>query len=124
VPAGQAVPCYLEGARTVLVTNPYFVLERVELSAKSTWELNAEHETWLLVVDGYAQIGLLNKFVGEATYLDAESVRIKVGAGGLTCLVAYLASEPDTKLLQARFPIHHFSQPSLHQGVRVATPIR
>ena len=56
----QSVPRRLTDARTLLVASPYFVLERIDLSPKSNWELHAEHETWLLVLEGHARVGPMN----------------------------------------------------------------
>src|SRR6266404_9012806 len=44
----------LSAARTLLVASRHFVLERLELSAGSSWALLAEPETWILVLDGHA----------------------------------------------------------------------
>ena len=51
-------PARLTIERTVLVTSRHFVLERIELPAGSGWALLAEPETWILVLDGHAAIGL------------------------------------------------------------------
>ena len=60
-PAGhQSTPKRLTDARTLLVASPYFVLERIDLSSGSSWELNAERETWFLVLEGDAQVGVMN----------------------------------------------------------------
>ncbi|CAO3425424.1 class I mannose-6-phosphate isomerase [Azospirillum doebereinerae] len=95
----QSAPKRLDGARTLLVASPYFVLERIDLPASTTWEFNAGQETWLLALAGQARVGPLTAFVGEAIYLDAETTSIKVGADGLTGLLAYVATEPDPNLL-------------------------
>jgi len=98
--ARQSVSRRLTDARTLLVASLHFVLERIDLPSQSNWELRAEHETWLLVLEGDAQVGLMNAFVGEAIYLDAENTSIKAGSHGLKGLVAYLATEPSRSLLQ------------------------
>jgi mannose-6-phosphate isomerase len=98
--ARQSVSRRLTDARTLLVASLHFVLERIDLPSQSNWELRAEHETWLLVLEGDARVGLMNAFVGEAIYLDAENTSIKAGSHGLKGLVAYLATEPSRSLLQ------------------------
>ncbi len=90
----QTIQRRLTDARTLLVANPYFVLERINLLSKSNWELHARHETWLLVLEGQARFGLMNAFAGEAMLLDAERTSIKVGADGLKGLLAYVPTEP------------------------------
>ncbi|TCR63475.1 mannose-6-phosphate isomerase [Bosea sp. BK604] len=92
----------LTNARALLAVSPYFVLERFELPPQSNWDLRAEHETWLLVIEGDARIGLMNAFVGEAIFLDDEHARIRAGRQGLKALVAYLATEPSHNLLHQR----------------------
>ena len=57
----QSVPRRLTGARTALVASPHFVLERIELPSNSNWELDADRETWLLVLEGHAQVGLMKR---------------------------------------------------------------
>ncbi len=90
----QSIQRRLTDTRTLLVASPLFVLERIDLLSKSNWELHAEHETWLFVLEGHAQIGLMNAFAGEAMFLDAERASVKVGVGGLKGLLAYVAAEP------------------------------
>ena len=102
-PAGrQTAATRLSDARTVLVTSPHFVLERIDLPPRSTWDLHAQRETWVLVLDGRAKIGLMNAFVGEAVFLDAEQAGIEAGPEGLKGLVAYPGPEPDPSLLRRR----------------------
>jgi mannose-6-phosphate isomerase len=112
---GQAVPALLTDARTLLVASEHFVLERIDLASQSNWHLHAEHETWLLVLEGRARIGQLNTFAGEAIYLEKERARIAVGRNGLSCLVAYLALEPNPGLSRER------EQPSTN---RQCTPVQ
>jgi mannose-6-phosphate isomerase len=92
-------PRKLTGVRTLLVTCPYFVLERIDLPAQSNWELDAAGETWLLVLEGEARVGPASPSVGEAFYLAADRVGIEAGAAGSSFLVAYAASEPRSDLL-------------------------
>ena len=110
--ACQSVPRRLTDARTLLVASPHFVLERIDLSPQSNWELHAEHETWVLVLDGHARVGLMTVFVGEAIFLEADRTSIKVGSDGLKGLLAYLGTEPSPSLL------HN------HDGQNVGSPIR
>jgi mannose-6-phosphate isomerase len=126
----QYVPKRLTEVRTLLVASPYFVLERIDLSLKSNWELQAEHETWLLVIEGHARVRLRTVFVGEAIFLEADRTSIKVGSSGLKGLVAYSGTEPSPSLLynvdgqDAGFPIHHFSQLPLPHRATTGSPGR
>lgn len=126
----QSVPRRLTEARTVLVASPHFVLERIVLAPKSSWELSAEHETWFLVLEGYARVGLRTVFVGQAIFLEADCIRIRTGSDGLKGLVAYLGPEPIRDLLldldaqNADSTIRHLSASSPHHQATAALPIR
>ena len=126
----QSIQRRLTDARTLLVASSHFVLERIDLSAKSNWELHAGHETWLFVLEGHARIGLMNAFAGEAMFLEAEDTGIEAGAEGLKGLLAYLATEPSASLLQRRerhkgsFPVHRFSRPPLLYRATADLPVR
>jgi mannose-6-phosphate isomerase len=127
--ARQSVSRRLTDARTLLVASPYFVLEQIDLPSQSAWELHAEHETWLFVVEGNARVGLMTAFVGEAIYLDAESTSITAGSQGLKGLVTYLAAEPSHGLLHsrggqnARLPVSRSSRPPIpHQATAGSRP--
>jgi mannose-6-phosphate isomerase len=110
----QVSPQRLTDTRTVLLATPFFVLEHLDLAAKQHWDVRTEHEMWLLVIEGHAQIGGMNTFVGEAIFLDAASTAIKVGMRGMQCLLAYAATEAVPELLQQRFPTHRFTQTTFH----------
>jgi mannose-6-phosphate isomerase len=97
-PAGN--PTHVTDQRTVLVASRHFVFERVDLPAGSSWALLAEPETWMLVLDGHAAIGLAAVSVGQAVFASGGRTSIEVGANGLTALVAYPASAPVDSLLQ------------------------
>jgi mannose-6-phosphate isomerase len=89
-------------ARTMLVACPYFVLERIDLAPGSRWQLDATGETWLLVLDGDAKVGTMDATTGAAVFLEADRVTIETGRGGLSGLVAYVATEPQSGLLTTR----------------------
>jgi mannose-6-phosphate isomerase len=82
-------PTRLTDARTLLVSNSYFTFERIDLTPNSTWRLEAEHETWLLVVSGSARVASLNVATGDAIFAQADQVTIHAGRNGLIGLVAY-----------------------------------
>jgi mannose-6-phosphate isomerase len=93
-------PIRLTSERTVLVASRYFVFEKFELPRGSSWALQGERETWVLVLEGHAAIGLATVAVGQAVFLGGGRASIEVGANGLTALVAYPASAPIASLLQ------------------------
>jgi mannose-6-phosphate isomerase len=96
----QPAPHRLTAARMVLIASPHFVLERIDLQANSDWALDADRETWLLVIAGQARIGATKAAVGDAIFLDADRTGIEVGPGGMTSLVAYPGPDPAISLLQ------------------------
>ena len=96
----QCAPRHLTAARTVLIANPHFVLERIDLPANSIWALNADQETWILVIKGHARIGLTNTTVGDAIFVEADRAGIEVGPDGMGGLIAYPGPDPVISLLQ------------------------
>jgi mannose-6-phosphate isomerase len=117
----QSVPRRLTDARTLLVANPHFVLERIELPPQSNWELRAAHETWFLVLEGYARVGLINAFVGEAIFLEDDHTDVKAGSEGLKGLLAYVGPELSLSLSndfdERGAPISHGSRlPVIHRA--------
>src|ERR1700739_1123559 len=51
----QVVPTRLPDTRTLLISNAHFTFERIDLAPRSEWCLEAQQETWLLVVEGSAR---------------------------------------------------------------------
>jgi mannose-6-phosphate isomerase len=95
-----ANPTRITDERMLLVASRHFVLERVDLQEASSWALVAEPETWLLILDGHAAIGLATVSIGQAIFVGGDRSSIEVGADGLTALIAYPASRPIVSLLQ------------------------
>jgi hypothetical protein len=116
--------------RTLLVASPQFVLELVDLPPKSNWDLDAEHETWILVLDGCARIGPTDASVGEAVFLDADCARIEVRPEGMKGLLAYLGPEPRPSLLYnvdglgSGSEVRGVSSSPLYQRATAGSPIR
>jgi mannose-6-phosphate isomerase len=96
----SANPIRLTDERTVLVASRHFVLERVDLREASSWALLAEPETWILVLDGHAAIGLAMVSIGQAMFVGGGRSSIEVGTNGLAALIAYPAARPIDSLLQ------------------------
>src|SRR5882757_9782270 len=96
----QSAPRHLTAARTALISNPHFVLERIDLQANSNWALNADRETWILVIEGGARIGLIAASVGDAVFAEADRAGIEAGPDGMSCLIAYPGPDPTMPLLQ------------------------
>jgi len=96
----QFGPRSLTAARTVLIASQHFVLERVDLPANSNWALNAEQETWILVIEGNGRIGLTDTAVGDAIFIEADRTGIEVGADAMRTLIAYPGPDCVASLLQ------------------------
>jgi mannose-6-phosphate isomerase len=82
------------GGRSILVTNSAFVLERFVLPPNAKVALDAPAETWLLLIDGDAQLGPVHAGRGDAIFAAADSAVLTAGASGLTALLAYGGPEP------------------------------
>ena len=89
----------LSAARTLLVSSPHFVLERLVFSPGSVWKLNAAQETWLFILTGHARAGPIDMQTGNAIFIEADRTRIDVGADGLEGLIAYAGSVSAPDLL-------------------------
>ena len=79
----------LTDARTLLVSNSHFTFERIDLAPNSAWSLEAEHETWLLVVGGSAHAGSFDVTTGDAIFAQSDRVNILAGSDGFAGLIAY-----------------------------------
>jgi mannose-6-phosphate isomerase len=100
-PAGiRTPPKRLTDQRTILVSGPYFVFESIELTPNSVWTLETEQETWLLVVKGSARAGTSNITIGDAMFVESDSLEIRTGDLWLQILVAYPDTAPAKALLQ------------------------
>lgn len=126
----QIAPSRLTDARTLLTADRHFVLERIDLSSGSDWEINAERETWLLTLAGHARIGALNLFKGDAVFLDADRAGIKVGVDGLQGLLAYAGPDPAMNLLRCSDDLvlapsaGSIPHPSLYEKATISTGMR
>lgn len=110
-------PTRLTDGRTLLVASRYFVLERFDLPKGSSWALLAEPETWILVLDGHAAIGLTAVSIGQAAFVGGGRTSIEVGINGLNALVAYPAAAPIGSLLQ------RLGEPSTNPVAQVAAAV-
>ena len=90
----------LTDERTLLVSSPQFVFEKVDLPPNSAWCLAAEQETWLLVVNGDARVGSFDVSIGDAVFAQSDRVKIRAGTIGMVGLVAYTGGDPSPHLLQ------------------------
>ena len=86
----------------VLAVNPHFVLEQIDLAPGSVWMLDAPKETWLLAIEGHAQLGATKLSLSDAVFLQADHADIEVGADGLKALLAYLGPTVNPDALTER----------------------
>jgi len=93
-------PNRLTNERTLLVSSPHFVFEKIDLAPNSAWCLEMEQETWLLVIKGSARAGSFDVTTGEAVFVQSDRVEIHAGNGGMVGLVAYTGVDPVPHLLQ------------------------
>ncbi len=85
----RVAPTRLTDTRTLLVSNSHFTFERIDLAPNSAWCLEAELETWLLVIGGSARAGSFDLATGDAIFAQSDQVNIRAGSNGLSGLVAY-----------------------------------
>jgi mannose-6-phosphate isomerase len=78
----------LTDERTLLVSNTHFAFERIELTQRAVLHLEAEHETWLLVVSGSGRAGKFDVIAGDAIFAQSDGVDLHAGPEGMTSLVA------------------------------------
>jgi len=90
----------LTAERTVLIASPHFILELIDLPANSNWAFKADQETWILVTEGHARIGVTNTTVGDVIFAEADHAIIKVGPNGMSGLIAYPGPDPIISLLR------------------------
>ena len=96
----QVKPSRLTNERTLLICNPHFVFERIDLAADSTWCLEAERETWLLILSGGAIAGSFDIVTGDAVFAQSDRIDIHAGPTGMVGLAAYTGGSPVPHLLQ------------------------
>jgi mannose-6-phosphate isomerase len=90
----------LTDARMLLTSTAYFTFEKIELAPNSIWRLEAEQETWMLVVNGTASVGTLDVAIGSALFAQSDWVTVTAGPAGLMALIAYTGNGPSSNLLE------------------------
>lgn len=93
-------PHRLTDERTLLVSSPHFVFEQINLAPDTAWLLEAERETWLLVLSGGAQAGTFDAAKGDVIFAQSDRVDIHAGPIGMVGLAAYTGGGPVPNLLQ------------------------
>src|SRR3990172_3606703 len=70
-------PKRLTDERTLLVSNRHFAFERINLAPNSEWCVEAERETWLLVVGGGGRAGSFKVATGDAVFAQSDRVEMR-----------------------------------------------
>lgn len=96
----QPQPNRMSAQRTLLACDRHFVLERIELLPGSAWHLEAQRETWLLVLGGSASAGKISLAKGDALFAEADTISLDAGQNGLIALVAYTGPAPVPGILK------------------------
>ena len=88
-PADSRVqPDDLAHERILLVSNSLFRFEKLTLPANSAWSLDAEQETWFLVLEGNAHVASFDIHQGEAIFAQSDHIDLQTGPIGLVGLMA------------------------------------
>ena len=96
----QVQPERLTSERTLLVSNPHFLFEKIDLPPNSDWRLEADRETWLLVLSGGARTGSFDVAVGDVVFAQSDRVDIRAGTVGMVGLAAYTGGGEAAHLLR------------------------
>ena len=67
----------------------YRAFEKIDLAPNTAWHLEANRETWLLVISGSARTGSFDVAMGDAVFAQSDRLNIRSGVLGLSVLVAY-----------------------------------
>jgi mannose-6-phosphate isomerase len=114
----RVIPNRLTESRTLLASNAHFVFERLDLSPNSAWSLDAERETWLLVLSGDGRAGSIDMATGDGVFAQADCVDIFSGPAGMVVLAAYTGGGPNPQLLRPLGQAH--STIARRAGLQVA----
>lgn len=105
-PDDQERPMRFSDERILLVSNSHFVFERFDLAANTSWRLDAERETWLLVLGGSAVAGSINVATGDANFAQSDCIKLCTGTTGVVALAAYSGvCGPLSRMLQRFEPL-------------------
>lgn len=96
----QVQPSRITDERSLLVASSHFVFERIELAPNAAWHLEAERETWLLLVSGDARVGSFDIAAGDAIFVQSDCVDIHTGPTGIVGLAAYTGGDTVPHLLR------------------------
>ncbi len=96
----QSVPIRLDDFRTLLAAAGHFTLESIELPAASEWQLRCEKETWILALQGHADLVEFGAKTGDAVFVELDTVALTAGDAGFKCLVAYAGHRRGFELLR------------------------
>ncbi|UXN67822.1 class I mannose-6-phosphate isomerase (plasmid) [Devosia neptuniae] len=100
-PAPQVPATTLSEARTVLIANEFFILERLTLLPASSQRLTASGETWIMAISGRLALGKDDLDVGEVALMSAGRTELASGPAGAIVLVAYPGPDVAAGLLEA-----------------------
>lgn len=87
----------LHDGTAIILATPHFVIERLVLPPGAQAEIDAPGETWLLVIDGAAQVGPVRAVRGDAVHAVADRAALTAGTSGVTVLIAYPGPTPRTE---------------------------
>jgi len=75
--------------RQLLSCTPFFCFEKIVLSPGSRWQIETPCETWLLALEGTADVAENSLRKGDALFIEADQADLEAGPDGTTLLAAY-----------------------------------
>jgi mannose-6-phosphate isomerase len=105
-------PRPLGPGRTLVLSDPHFVLERLDLPPRSAWRLQADRESWVLVIAGILRFAGHDGTRGEALLVESDAIVIEGSEAGVSLLVAYPGQIQGGLLSRLKHP----AQPALALG--------
>ena len=86
--------------RMLLVSSPHFIMEKIDLPPNSSWRLEIDRETWILVLSGDAKTGSFDIATGDAIFAEANTLELHAGSNRFVALLAHTGTGRAPEMLQ------------------------
>lgn len=116
--APQVRPKELSKERLLLASNAHFAFERIVLAPGASWQLEADLETWLMVINGAVVADSISLARGDAIFAQGKSVHLQSGDASASCLVAYTGIDGSNPRLLDRIETRSKAKPPYIRSAR------